>query len=56
MDAAFEIVSTMFDKLGAYASYFMRGALESLANMHKLIDEDFPFRKQATLLLGSLVK
>ncbi|XP_062009125.1 uncharacterized protein LOC133725742 [Rosa rugosa] len=56
MDLAFEVVSTMFDKLGAYASYFMRGTLERLADMHKLPDEEFPFRKQATLLLGSLVE
>lgn len=56
MDLAFEVVSAMFDKLEEYASYFMRGTLESLADMHKLPDEEFPFRKQATLLLGTLVE
>lgn len=56
MDLAFEVVPAMLDKLGEYASYFMRSTLETLAHMHKLPDEEFPFRKQATLLLGTLVE
>ncbi|ONH97511.1 hypothetical protein PRUPE_7G193800 [Prunus persica] len=52
-DLAFQVVSAMFDKLGVYASYFMRGALRSLAEMEKLSDEDFPFRKQLHECLGS---
>ncbi|KAL6177505.1 hypothetical protein ACLB2K_049031 [Fragaria x ananassa] len=56
MDCAFDVVLTMFDKLGACSCYFMRGTLESLADMHKFADEQFPYRKQATLLLGRLVE
>ncbi|PQQ15272.1 RRP12-like protein [Prunus yedoensis var. nudiflora] len=52
-DLAFHIVSAMFDKLGVYSSYFMRGALKSLADMENLPDEDFPFRKQLHECLGS---
>ncbi|KAL6277373.1 hypothetical protein ACE6H2_020974 [Prunus campanulata] len=52
-DLAFQVVSAMFDKLGVYSSYFMRGALKSLEEMAKLSDEDFPFRKQLHECLGS---
>uniref|UniRef100_A0A2N9GW92 Uncharacterized protein n=1 Tax=Fagus sylvatica TaxID=28930 RepID=A0A2N9GW92_FAGSY len=77
-DVAFQVVSTMFDKLGEgrwvepvtrelgmvlqscwlvwhYSSYFLRGILSSLADMQKLPDEDFPFRKQLHECLGSAI-
>lgn len=54
-DVAFRVVSTMFDKLGHYSSYFLRGVLSSLAKMQKLPDEDFPFRKQLHECLGSAI-
>ncbi|XP_008242162.1 PREDICTED: RRP12-like protein [Prunus mume] len=52
-DLVFHIVSAMFDKLGVYSSYFMRGTLKSLEDMENLPDEDFPFRKQLHECLGS---
>ncbi|KAM0969999.1 hypothetical protein EV1_017912 [Malus domestica] len=52
-DLAFQVVSAMFDKLGVYSSYFMRGAMKSLEEMEKLPDEDFPFRKQLHECFGS---
>ncbi|WZY81774.1 hypothetical protein YC2023_028158 [Brassica napus] len=45
-DMAFQVVSTMFDKLGEDASYFMRKTLEDLSDMKDLPDEDFPYTKQ----------
>ncbi|KAL5853701.1 hypothetical protein ACOSQ3_008819 [Xanthoceras sorbifolium] len=54
-DMAFQVVSTMFDKLGNYSSYFMRGTLRNLADMQNLPDEDFPFRKQLHECVGSAV-
>ncbi|XP_034221064.1 uncharacterized protein LOC117631848 isoform X2 [Prunus dulcis] len=48
-DLAVQVVSVMFDKLGVYSSYFMRGALKILEEMAKLSNEDFPFRKQSTI-------
>nr|XP_048334915.1 RRP12-like protein isoform X2 [Ziziphus jujuba var. spinosa] len=55
-DLAFEVVSSMFDKLGIYSSYFMRGTMKSLADMQNLPDESFPFRKQLHECLGSAVR
>ncbi|ONH97380.1 hypothetical protein PRUPE_7G186700 [Prunus persica] len=55
-DLAFHIVSAMFDKLGVYSSYFMRGTLKSLADMENLPDEDFPFRKQVNVWLFPILK
>ncbi|VVA40350.1 PREDICTED: RRP12 [Prunus dulcis] len=52
-DLAVQVVSVMFDKLGVYSSYFMRGALKILEEMAKLSNEDFPFRKQLHECLGS---
>ncbi|KAM2313831.1 hypothetical protein ACFX1S_026933 [Malus domestica] len=52
-DLAFQVVSAMFDKLGVYSSYFMSGAIKSMAEMEKLPDEDFPFRKQLHECFGS---
>lgn len=52
-DITFQVVSTIFDKLGRYSSYLLRGILSSLAGMQKLPDEDFPFRKQLHECLGS---
>ncbi|KAL6220887.1 hypothetical protein ACLB2K_008640 [Fragaria x ananassa] len=53
LDLAFPVVSAMFDKLGVYSSYLMRGTLKSLAEMEKLPDEDFPFRKELHECLGT---
>lgn len=52
-DMSFQVVTAMFDKLGQYSSYFLKGALKSLADMQELPDEDFPFRKQLHECLGS---
>ncbi|KAL2533290.1 ARM repeat superfamily protein [Abeliophyllum distichum] len=52
-DMSFKIVSSMFEKLGKYSSYFSRGTLKSLADMQKLPDEDFPFRKQLHECVGA---
>ncbi|XP_062010728.1 uncharacterized protein LOC133727119 isoform X1 [Rosa rugosa] len=53
---AFEVVSTMFDKLGAYSSYLMRGTLKTLADMQKLPDQEFSFKEEVKLLLKMLVE
>lgn len=52
-DMAFQVVSTMFDKLGGSSSYLLRGILSSLADMQKLPEKDFPFGKQLHECLGS---
>ncbi|KAK2455632.1 RRP12 protein [Trifolium repens] len=52
-DRVFEVVSTMFHKLGSNSPYFMRGILKNLEDMQKLPDEDFPIRKQLHACLGS---
>ncbi|KAK8660682.1 hypothetical protein V6N13_051597 [Hibiscus sabdariffa] len=52
-DMSFQIVSTMFDKLGYYSSYFMKGTLKNLADMQRLPDNDFPYRKQLHECVGS---
>ncbi|KAG8487592.1 hypothetical protein CXB51_018149 [Gossypium anomalum] len=52
-DMAFQVVSTMFDKLGYYSSYFMKGTIKNLADMQSLPDEDFPYRKQLHECVGS---
>lgn len=50
---SFQVVSTMFDKLGEFSSYLLRGTLKSLADMQKLPDEDLPCRKQLHECVGS---
>ncbi|PIN20064.1 hypothetical protein CDL12_07250 [Handroanthus impetiginosus] len=52
-DMSFQIVSTMFDKLGKYSFYLLKGTLKSLADMQKLPDEDFAFRKQLHECIGT---
>ncbi|XP_062091199.1 uncharacterized protein LOC133797338 [Humulus lupulus] len=52
-DLSFQVISSLFDKLGFDSSYLMRGILKSLADMQKLPDEDFPFRKQLHECLGT---
>ncbi|GMP59840.1 hypothetical protein CsSME_00022955 [Camellia sinensis var. sinensis] len=52
-DMSFQVVSTMFDKLGVYSPYLLKGTLENLADMQKLPDEDFPHRKQLHECIGS---
>lgn len=54
-DMSFQVVSSMFDKLGVYSSYFLKGTLKSLADMEKLSDDDFTFRKQLHGCIGSAV-
>lgn len=53
LDLSFQVLSSIFDKLGPDSSYLMRGTLKTLADMQKLPDEDFPFRKQLHECLGS---
>ncbi|CAN6996204.1 unnamed protein product [Brassica rapa subsp. trilocularis] len=52
-DMAFQVVSTMFNKLGEESSYFMRKTLEDLSDMQDLPDEGFPYRKQLHECVGS---
>ncbi|KAL2487567.1 ARM repeat superfamily protein [Forsythia ovata] len=52
-DVSFQIVSSMFEKLGIYSIYFLKGTLASLAELQKLPDEDFPFRKQLHECVGA---
>ncbi|KAL6974644.1 hypothetical protein U1Q18_028827, partial [Sarracenia purpurea var. burkii] len=52
-DMSFQVASTMFDKLGVYSSYLLKGTLKNLADMQKLPDEDFPYRKQLHECIGS---
>ncbi|XWS72308.1 hypothetical protein CRYUN_Cryun02cG0028800 [Craigia yunnanensis] len=52
-DMAFQVVSAMFDKLGYYSSYSMKGTLKNLADMQSLPDEDFPYKKQFHECVGS---
>lgn len=52
-DMAFQIVSAMFGKLGKGSSYLLQGTVKSLADMQKLPDEDFPYRKQLHECVGS---
>ncbi|KAH7851218.1 hypothetical protein Vadar_008734 [Vaccinium darrowii] len=52
-DMSFQVASTMFDKLGVYSSYLLKDTLKNLADMQKLPDEEFPFRKQLNECIGS---
>ncbi|XP_010533237.1 PREDICTED: RRP12-like protein [Tarenaya hassleriana] len=52
-DMSFEVVSAMFDKLGEHSSYFMKNTLRNLSDMQHLPDEDFPYRKQLHVCVGS---
>lgn len=52
-DMALQVVSAIFDKLGAYSSYLMRGTLKNLSDMQHLSEEDFPYRKQLHECVGS---
>lgn len=54
-DRVFEVVSSMFHKLGSHSSYLMQGILQNLEDVQKLPDEDFPFRKQLQVCIGSAV-
>ncbi|KAL3332457.1 hypothetical protein AABB24_032833 [Solanum stoloniferum] len=54
-DMSFQVVVAMFDKLGCYSSHLLKGTLQSLADMEKLPDEDFPFRRQLHGCVGSAV-
>ncbi|XP_042499483.1 RRP12-like protein [Macadamia integrifolia] len=54
-DMVFQVVSTMFDKLGEYSSYLLRGTIKSLVDMQKLPKEDLrsSSREQLHECLGS---
>ncbi|KAK8654755.1 hypothetical protein V6N13_107355 [Hibiscus sabdariffa] len=52
-DMAFQVVSTMFDKLGYYSSYFMKGTLKNLADMQRLPDKDLNYKNQLHECVGS---
>ncbi|XP_073032157.1 uncharacterized protein [Primulina eburnea] len=52
-DKSFQIVSSIFDKLGKDSFLFLKETLKSLADMQKLPDGDFPFRKQLHECVGS---
>lgn len=52
-DMSFQVASALFAKLGVYSSYLMKGTLKNLADMQKLLDEDFPYRKQLHECIGS---
>ncbi|KAL4572212.1 hypothetical protein LXL04_018982 [Taraxacum kok-saghyz] len=54
-DMSFQVVAAMFDKLGEFSSYFLKGTLKSLQDIQKLPDEDFPYRKQLHDCLGVAV-
>ncbi|MCE3050388.1 hypothetical protein HAX54_047111 [Datura stramonium] len=54
-DMSFQVVVAMFDKLGCYSSHLLKGTLQSLADMQKLPDEDFPYRRQLHECVGSAV-
>ncbi|KAH6818389.1 ARM repeat superfamily protein [Perilla frutescens var. frutescens] len=53
LDVSFQIVSTMFEKLGKYSFFFVEGTLESLAEMQALPDGDFGFRKELHDCVGT---
>ncbi|ESW26550.1 hypothetical protein PHAVU_003G128600 [Phaseolus vulgaris] len=52
-DRVFQVVSAMFQKLGNFSPYFMRGILKNMEDVQKLPDEDFPFRKQLHECFGA---
>ncbi|XP_057767673.1 uncharacterized protein LOC130987961 [Salvia miltiorrhiza] len=52
-DMSFQIVSAMFEKLGKNSVYFMKGTLKSLADMQKLPDGDFGFKKELHECVGT---
>ncbi|XP_060189622.1 uncharacterized protein LOC132618605 [Lycium barbarum] len=54
-DMSFQVVVAMFDKLGCYSAHLLKGTLQSLADMQKLPDEDFPYRRQLHECVGSAV-
>ncbi|KAK1418640.1 hypothetical protein QVD17_27785 [Tagetes erecta] len=54
-DMSFQVVAAMFDKLGEFSSYFLKGALKSLEGIQKLPDEDFSYRKQLHDCMGVAV-
>ncbi|KAK9134132.1 hypothetical protein Syun_013462 [Stephania yunnanensis] len=55
-DMAFQIVSTMFDKLGGDSAYLLKSTLKNLADMEKLSDDDFPYRKQLHDCIGEALR
>ncbi|KAL3830065.1 hypothetical protein ACJIZ3_018867 [Penstemon smallii] len=54
-DMSFQIVSTIFEKLGKYSFHFLEKTLNTLANMQKFRDEDFSFRKQLHECVGAAI-
>ncbi|CAN4123948.1 unnamed protein product [Withania somnifera] len=54
-DVSFQVVVAMFDKLGRCSSHLLKGTLQSLDDMQKLPDQDFPYRRQLHKCVGSAV-
>ncbi|KAI3786135.1 hypothetical protein L1987_45266 [Smallanthus sonchifolius] len=54
-DMSFQVVAAMFDKLGGFSSYFLKGTLKNLEDIQKLPDEDFQYRKQLHDCMGVAV-
>ncbi|OAY67734.1 RRP12-like protein isoform X1 [Ananas comosus] len=54
-DLSFHVLSSGFDILGEASCYLMANALKSLADIEKLPDEDFPYRKQLHECIGSAI-
>lgn len=52
-DMSFQVISTMFNKLGENSSYLLMGTLKALADIQKLPDEDLIYRKQLHECVGS---
>ncbi|KAD6455114.1 hypothetical protein E3N88_09820 [Mikania micrantha] len=54
-DMSFQVVAAMFDRIGEFSSYFLKGTLKSLEGIQKLPDEDFLYRKQLHDCMGVAV-
>lgn len=52
-DMSFQIVSTMFEKLGKFSFFLGEGTLESLVALQTLPDGDFGFRKELHECVGT---
>ncbi|KAK9116692.1 hypothetical protein Sjap_015639 [Stephania japonica] len=55
-DMAFQIVSTMYNKLGGDSAYLLKSTLKNLADMEKLSDDVFPYRKQLHDCIGEALR
>ena len=55
-NTSFQVVSALFDKLRVSSFELLGKTLKDLANMQKLLDEDFPFKKQLHDCVGSALQ